>query len=1697
MQIENYYEEENATQASPKNKNIIFLVIGIIIVLILAVLFLLPLQNQDKLNITSDDQDNLSFSGSLVLNNELVDTFSNSGRILTHTSNPNESRTITMNLNNSGIQFDNARVVVTNSNGKIVANIPPELVTINPDGTISFDVTYSDLGIDPEIIGNDDDGTYEFNFQIIASNDDESDILTIVVPYQVMFEEFTGTGCLLLSRGAVTESTHFGQIEIPLTIRLTCNNESDLEASVNWVDKISGNVEIVFSNGNNTLLTPNTSILKENPAVGDYKATIYYTPKDNSKGTKTKFNLNFKVGNSEKLINFNVLNENLEQCVGVKTLDDTIENESDSASIEIDASKCGGNVNIVLCDADNGCSGGADEGTVNLSQSFFTLSKTNSKKTIKVTRNDIPGIYGVSVHASVPGISKVFIAEKEIFVKPTTEIFSMDKYSVSMFDSTRDTIRVKHSELAEDIDIDAGVCDLYKSSSGSEPGSNTITNAFSSEESWAYDLYNNSERYAGSGFYQLGFGKTIPYIDSVRKTAQLKAYGENAQIKLAYQLVNQNQDKFIELVNQGKTSVTTGDDLDSAMNDLIDIGDADIAINIASIGATLLGLTTDALHSCTVIHALSLENEAFLSDAALVGSIDNCAKQVPQTLKTAAPTLTSAMTSAESVTCGAWYTTIIDAYDAFNALKSAYDLIDQSTKDTKDMDVGSSLTNISSANKQIDKAKANSDEAIYYIDLALQEISLDSFGDASKDTTKAQEYLSLALAKNNLAKEQMGGASLTALKAGEDLTSTIPDKLEEWEKVNATIAATEGLIKIFAELILKTKAIDTSLKTATTQLGLIETALVEDMAQCSADCGGTLGNGVSLTCITGADCSCIQAGNSSYLDGIEMELVAGIVAEQSELGLMLASMSLVTTLGILQQSLTLYNSSLQDDVTSAYAGATKNTQGVIDLANNLLLELTKQETYLQNAIASAKNLALWENTPSELTTYTKDFELPTTYGEYDRERLNGLISSFILSGFVSGAYDGGVYTTTNTNNSLYGTTVSAKENEPNNEKIYFSDSQNTEKCSNRISLKLPDYKINLLQDAKAIESSNPQVMANWAFNNAKTFGVYEGQEVGITIAKNGLKENSYTTLTLNATTHKHEPLTIINGDFGPFNIPDKEVTDTIEKFHIKVNVKPRVDYSNISDATCTSGLFIGDTTSTALPKTILGWNWEDISSKTSEGKYLDATQFSILLSKKLSLLNEFLSSAQTFCPPNYAYDALTKMTHNDFAFSQTPSCFLPLTTKYYDNKPALYYHLENLAFVPQYYDYFFDETPISNADQMLGIIDFNVLLMRDGYGTEFQSDFGQYYSQTFLQSSPAFTDTRSGMHTYFKNNKKFYFTNETENFLPSQDFVIQDSGLYQVKIVIDFDSLPLISGGAPTAKIYVDLHLLEPIKEDFSPFYYTPFDGSVGVRIKNDRRFYGTSSNNSTLKLLYSESATIDNEQKDSLKQINVVNLDNFFGTNSSAKNRSKILEYGTENVFWSPTIATPLLFEINSNKETESSIFYWLKKDDKDVPSIKDNLLLLTALDKCKDFSGDNMLDYINQTPDFKLGLNYGFGFPPSENSGKAFVKTVVYSPPNAEYSLSYPENMIINTTNSKEKVGSIPFEGIKGMPYNDLTDQDYINSIKSLFDAVENESVCVARSSGKEIYYWSEQYLYERENSDGLRLIDEINKAKALCIK
>jgi hypothetical protein len=1681
MQTENYYEEEQNDSGQPQNKKVIVGAIVVIAVIIILVGFLLVnSKDPNRLNITNPDQGDITHTGSLTLNGELIDTFSNEGRVLTHTSNPSETREITMNLNNTGIKFDKARVIVTDSSGQIVANIPPEHIIINNDGTVSFDLSYNDIGIDPDLI-RDNGGEFEFNFQIIASNEDGTDVLTIEVPYVVQFEEFIGTGCLLLSRGAVTESTHFGQLKVPIKIKVTCGGGS-LESRVDWPDKITGNAEIIFANGSGELLVHNDLIVRENMTPGVYDATIYYTPNGNEKGKKVKFSMNFKLGNSEKTIAFNILNENLEQCVKVTTIDGIIEDQGDSAKIDIDTSKCNSNVSISICETDPGCSGGADAGTIDLSKSFFVLTKSSPKKTITIKRNEIPGIYGVNVYASVPGINKVFIAEKEILVKPTREIFSLDKYAVSLMGSnSKDSIRVKHSELSEDLEIDAGVCEVYKNSSGSAPGSSTIMAATSNEESWAHDLYNNTERYAGNGFYQRAFGLTLPYVNSIRQTAQLKSSLSNSQIKLAYQAVHASDPLFTALVAQGNASTTTGNDLDDAMDDLVDIGDGDIAINIATLGTTFVSLIAKTTANCSWIETIKT-GELTTLDGLMNALTKTCSESAKQPWKATKESIDQSLGNAETL-CERKLLVLLDIYDAFNALKSAYDLIEQSTSDTQEADVGSSLTNIALANAQIADAKEYSDEAIYYIDLALQEISIDSFSEASSDTSKASEYLALALAQNNLAKSKMQAASRTALAAGEDLTSSIPDEMEEWEEVNAMIAAVAGLIKTLATTLIQSTTISGNLTAVQTSLTTNGTTLATALASCgTANCiKDCIGNGCD---------SCAEAAKVVLAEEANAAMIASVGTAQTSQSTIYAYITTAaSTLSTLNQALTLYNSSIQDDITDAYTDASANTDLTLSMSNSLIITLNRNTTYLTNAITAANNLSNWENQPSSLADYTKEFNLPDEFGEYNKKRLNGLISSFVLAGFVSGAYDGGVYTTTNTSN------IATTKAQQTQNKLQFATLQ--EKCSNRVKLKLPDYKINLLQDGGVIESSNTNVIPNWSFINSKVHGVFESQEVSINISNAGLRENTYTTLTINATKHEHDTLTLVENEFGPFNIPDAEVIDISEKFHIKLNVKPRTDYSSSIDATCDTGLLIGNTTKTALPKIILDWDWNAITSETAKGNYLDATQLSILLSKKLSVLNEFLRNSQTECPQNYAFGALQKMTHTDFEFNQTPSCFLPLTTKSYDDKPAIYYYMSQSPYTPEYYDDFFDEPLISNAEEMLEILDFEVLLMQDGYGLELQKDFAKYYSDTFLEASPAFTDGRNGMYNYFKNSKKFHFTNETHKFRQNQDFVIPDTGLYRIKIIADFSRLPLIDNQNPNAKIYIDMQLIEPINEKFSPFYYTPFDGKVGTKLKNDRRYYGTSSTNKEIMIAKSGSIRLDTEQRDSLKKLNIKTANDIFKTNSFASNRSKVLDFGTENVIMSPTIATPLLFELGAKAGEKSSLIYWITKNEKAIPSIRENLFLLTALEKCEDFFGNLMLDYINNTPDIKLGLNYGFGFPDAEKDGKTFVKTIAYAPVEDDYSLVYPTNALISTTNTIENAGLIPFEGITGMPANDLANNDYLTSIKAIFNSVENESICVSRSGDREFYFWSEQYLFEQENSEGKKLLDKIHEAKANCIK
>ncbi len=541
---------------------------------------------------------------------------------------------------------------------------------------------------------------------------------------------------------------------------------------------------------------------------------------------------------------------------------------------------------------------------------------------------------------------------------------------------------------------------------------------------------------------------------------------------------------------------------------------------------------------------------------------------------------------------------------------------------------------------------------------------------------------------------------------------------------------------------------------------------------------------------------------------------------------------------------------------------------------------------------------------------------------------------------------------------------------------------------------------------------------------------------------------------------------------------------------MKVNSLPRKENVTAKNNLCEHPSLVGNTGSDALPKVFFDWDWSSVNSEKAEDYYLDAVQFSILLSQKLSELNNFLLDSRISCPENYAYTALSKMVPSEFKIDSEEECFLPKTTRFYDGKPGLYYFLKDPSQAQQ------------NREKILEFLDFEVMLVRDGYGTYFQEHFSKYYSTTFLKASPEFIDSFDGMHTYFRSPRDFYFTSEAVDFESNYDFILPDAGLYRIRPIIDFSSFPLISGGSRTASMKIDMFLKEPINSDYSPFYYTPFDGMVGLEKGGNRLFYGTSLNSGTsLKISSEEPSILRTDQQDSVSKINLFSYDNIYSLNSFPSNRGKLLDFSFSrneaDLLFSPTIATPILFTLDGKKDETILISYVPKRNEDSLRIRENNLFFLTALRGCSNPLGERLLNYINETPDFPLGIGYGFGFEELEDDFRTSVKTIAYTPTDDYYSLGFSKGQEVMTTASPKPDGELPLDGVRGMHYNDGHTGNYISSIKDLFNAVKQENVCVSRIGNREIYWWSDQILYDQRDISGNNLAQHIAEAERNCTK
>ena len=288
-----------------------------------------------------------------------------------------------------------------------------------------------------------------------------------------------------------------------------------------------------------------------------------------------------------------------------------------------------------------------------------------------------------------------------------------------------------------------------------------------------------------------------------------------------------------------------------------------------------------------------------------------------------------------------------------------------------------------------------------------------------------------------------------------------------------------------------------------------------------------------------------------------------------------------------------------------YLGAAKGRDGQIPLAQKAVEDAIKKTKEAKKKIEEAitksdtsfeeltKTKSMLEKADQSMDKLGKTMAATGKAAGFKDGKLFGILGSNAALGAIAGGLWGGV----------------------------FGD----DPCDQRITGTLMDYMINLKQDALPISVDQELISGWWNSDDAKVFGVYDSQEVGVYFENMGLEESDgiYGIVNLPATRHYHANPTMIsegNSGFGPFNVPDQSAEQYTQRFHLKFVTSPstsKVELLPQQTYSCLQGSLFGETGAEALPDIKLNWGWSEPSGiamdscdyYNDDGIYCDSTQF--------------------------------------------------------------------------------------------------------------------------------------------------------------------------------------------------------------------------------------------------------------------------------------------------------------------------------------------------------------------------------------------------------------------------------------------------------------------------------------------------------
>ncbi|MFH0970386.1 MAG: carboxypeptidase regulatory-like domain-containing protein [Candidatus Diapherotrites archaeon] len=217
---------------------------------------------------------------------------------------------------------------------------------------------------------------------------------------------------------------------------------------------------------------------------GEYDASLTFIPYKPLSGKTGGFTLSVggEIGNPEAPI---LVSKTIPIQVGVNTLEScvkiapepgkgvTIRSGENKATFLIDVTACKTPVEVAFCieQGNEGCSGGAPKGAIEVQPLKQVITKTNTF-TIKRTQATLPGSYDVTVHARIQGNAFERIARLDVKMRATQDrAFDMTKTAFVLFGKdSEDTTIVLNRLYKEKVSVTAAVCHWMTSSQQTDEG---------------------------------------------------------------------------------------------------------------------------------------------------------------------------------------------------------------------------------------------------------------------------------------------------------------------------------------------------------------------------------------------------------------------------------------------------------------------------------------------------------------------------------------------------------------------------------------------------------------------------------------------------------------------------------------------------------------------------------------------------------------------------------------------------------------------------------------------------------------------------------------------------------------------------------------------------------------------------------------------------------------------------------------------------------------------------------------------------------------------------------------------------------------------------------------------------------------------------------------------------------------------------